>query len=506
MKITKYFPYICLSFVGTILFAYTSTSMASAYIYSDLGGNVMTGHYTIIFFVIGNTLGLPLARTFGGPLGRKTATHMCMLLFIASTFGLALSPTYPVFLALRLSQGFFAGPLLILIVTLGGVLPQQAQREAYCKNVPLLFMLTSTVAICIGGLISYFINWRYLFVLEGLMQAITALLVVCVITEKEYQQNTKPFDFIGYFLFVTTIVSFGIFLVFGHQLNWFSNAIIRASFIVFFIALPTFAMKLRTSKYPIIDLTLLKNKATALGAFQLGNLFFMFYGLLGVNVVWLHLFVSFDPYWISTLLIAMAIAMLIIFYLAAHYKFSFAPLAQVFGFVLLLVSMYLNTHYNSKVNFGRIMIERILAGAGFGFCMPATMHMLVVPNPEDKGIESATLFQLVRTITSGFGLSFFALIFDRRKIFYHYRLGGEQTPFSEITQNFFAWTKNFYFTTDMSRAALDKAVEEQSAALAVNDTFFLMAILCCVSLVAISAYLYFRHKPIAAKEMENYSS
>lgn len=140
-----------------MIFAYTSTSMAAPYIFSDLGGNRMTQAYPIILFVIGNVAGLPLARTFGGFLGKKTASIMLIILFILSTYALALSPNYPIFLIIRCIQGFFSGPLYIFLPSLGTDLSQKAQRGAYIQNVAVIFVVVSTLAICGGGMIAYFL-------------------------------------------------------------------------------------------------------------------------------------------------------------------------------------------------------------------------------------------------------------------------------------------------------------------------------------------------------------
>lgn len=329
--------------------------------------------------------------------------------------------------------------------------------------------------------------------MEGTIQSIAAFFLICELTSREYECCKHPFDWWGFVAYFISVWSLTIFVTFAHQLNWFTSNIIVCSAVLFAIFFPAFIMQIKLHPYPIFDFSLLRNKITLLGTFQLFNLFFMYYGLLALNVTWLHLDVSYSPYWITYLLVAMVVAAVAIMYLANKLNFSHLPAAQLAGFLILLVSMYLNMTFNSKVNFGRMALERVLAGVGFGLGMPSVMHMTMISNPEDKGLESATLFQFGRMLASGFGLATFFTVWERRTIFYHYRLGSYLTPFSEIVDHFFTWTSRFNFTHDMSKGGLNLALDQQSISLALNDTFFLMSLFCLVSIFALIIFYIRKH-------------
>ncbi|WP_454783076.1 hypothetical protein [Legionella sp. WA2022007384] len=79
-----------------------------------------------------------------------------------------------------------------------------------------------------------------------------------------------------------------------------------------------------------------------------------------------------------------------------------------------------------------------------------------------------------RLLGSALGVSLFLILWHRREVFFHLRLGSNLTAFSPETQNFLQQAKLFHLQGKHALAQLNNYLTRQAIALALDDCFYLM--------------------------------
>ena len=81
---------------------------------------------------------------------------------------------------------------------------------------------------------------------------------------------------------------------------------------------------------------------------------------------------------------------------------------------------------------------------------------------------------MARNLAGGLGAAFFTTVWWRRSVFFHERLGEQLTSFSTLTKNYLKEYSFFHMQGKPATAELEHALNMQSKALALDDTFYLM--------------------------------
>ncbi len=110
--------------------------------------------------------------------------------------------------------------------------------------------------------------------------------------------------------------------------------------------------------------------------------------------------------------------------------------------LLLAISCFYTTTFDIEIDFERIAISRIIAGFGLALFLPPIFQILSECYCPSDWIDTFEIFQSLRNLSGGLGASIFTIIWERRSIFYHERLGEKLTISSEQTNRFFKKNRN----------------------------------------------------------------
>ena len=220
---------------------------------------------------------------------------------------------------------------------------------------------------------------------------------------------------------------------------------------------------------------MLKNIGFLFALVNLGFLFSAYFGMVILLSLWLHLYVNYTPIWIGLLLGIMALVGLFPKQLIEN-KFSRMDcrIPLVLAILFLAISSFYTMFFDVEINFGRIALSRLLAGIGLAFFLPPIFRLCFHSFPEEKLQNVLIPFQFVRSLAGGIGASLYTILWQRRQVFYHERLGSKLTVFSPQTQTFFAKAEQFNLRDNRAKEQLEVYLDRQATALALDDCFYLM--------------------------------
>jgi EmrB/QacA subfamily drug resistance transporter len=135
---------------------------------------VQTGDLAWIFtlYLLVTVVSIAVAGSMADRFGRRPIYLICISLFAAGSIVAILAPNYPVFLIARAIQALGAGGIFpVATAAIGDVVPP-ARRGAALGIVAATWGFAAVIGPTIGGLITHYVSWRYIFVLNLPLAAI----------------------------------------------------------------------------------------------------------------------------------------------------------------------------------------------------------------------------------------------------------------------------------------------------------------------------------------------
>src|SRR2546421_12072776 len=373
---------------------------------------------TIEWIIIGHLIGiaaflLTLER-LADMVGRKPIYEAGLVIFVLGSIFSGAAPSLAILIIARLFQG--VGGAFIFSVNaamITSAFPASERGRALGLNA-VVIALGVSAGPTIGGLITQYLTWRWIFYVNVPIGAIVFIVSRRMLTEPLHR-NKERFDPVGAVLFAIGLASMTLGFSFGEECGWTSPGII-SSLVVGVVALVAAVLVERRVPDPILKLSLLKNRVFAsanisflfamLALFAPGFLLpFYFEELRGFPAVQAGLF-------LTPLSLTLAVMAPLRRSLAGRFcsRRPPPPGATLPRFGLVLLSQ-LNTHSS----LWDIIWRLVVIGIGQGlFQSPNTRALMGAAPPDEQGVASGLLstsrvigqalsVALAGTIFTGFG-------------------------------------------------------------------------------------------------------
>jgi DHA2 family multidrug resistance protein len=480
---------LCLSLSFLILFNFSVTNMASLYILGSLGGSTDTASYSVAFFGLGNALTIPLGNYLKGSI--KQSMMICLCLFAFFSFLAGFAPTYPFFIVIRFLQGCASGPLIIMAVALMTPLASKEERMRFMRSLTIVIISASVFGSCWGAIFAYEWTWRWIFHIDIFFMLALALIISKFIKETKDPLIPK-IDYPGYIAYLLFLGGMGTFIIVGQELDWLRSSFLCALLILSLMAGIFFTLWSQSVANPIISFNLLRQRGFFFGLIQTAVFFSAYFGILLLLSLWLNIYVHYTMIWLSIMLALMITCTITMMIIMNRFTFHL-KLEMLMGAILLLaLSCFLTTFFNSEVDFKRIAISRVIGGVGLALFLPPLLHFLLGFSKDHEGLEAITLFQVTRALFSSLGAAIYTTMWQRRYVFFYERLGGQLTIFSQNTKDFFLKLKPFQFSKKIEIAQMQEGLDRQAKALALDDCFYFMGFTLLFLFIALVIYISFK--------------
>ncbi|MFY9858996.1 MAG: MFS transporter, partial [Candidatus Cybelea sp.] len=128
--------------------------------------NVQSGDLAWVFtlYLLVTVLSIAIASAMADRFGRRPVYLVCISLFAAGSIVAIFAPSYGVFLAARGIQALGAGGIFpVATAAIGDVVPAD-RRGAALGIVAATWGLAAVIGPSLGGLVTHYVSWRYIFV------------------------------------------------------------------------------------------------------------------------------------------------------------------------------------------------------------------------------------------------------------------------------------------------------------------------------------------------------
>jgi len=421
---------------------------------------------------------VPLTGWLMGRYGVVKTFVGSVVLFTIASFLCGVSWNLPSLIAFRILQGAVSGPMIpgsqaLLIM----IFPPQKRGTALA-----IWSMTTLVApICgpiLGGYISDNISWPWIFLINLPVGVICSVLCWRNMRSRETPTRKTPIDGTGFALLLVWVGALQVMLDTGKDADWFNSPAIVVEALVAVVGFIAWLIWELNERYPIVDLTLTKNRnfVLATGVSCLG--FAIFFGTNLLQPLWLQTRMGYIATWAGLVAAPSGVVAVFLTPMAARIMGRVdARWAASVSLAAFAASYYLRSRFTSDVDFTALVIPMLVQGVAMSTFFVSMVTLALNGIPGHQVPAASGLYNFLRITAGSFAASMVTTAWDRSAALHQTRLaevmGAHDPGFSMALQKLQA----VGLSAQQALAAVTNQVGGQAYLLATIDIFRVAAIL-----------------------------
>lgn len=250
---------LTISFLGALDHTVVSTSLAT--IAGDLGA-LEHMSWVVVGYTLASTVLLPVLGKVGDRVGPRSVFLTALVMFLLSSLACGFSPTMEWLVLARVLQGMSSAGLQLMSQTIIAQVTTPRERPKYLAVIGAAFPVAILIGPVLGGLITDFWGWQWVFWVNIPVGAAALVLAVFAVPHIEVA-GRRPFDLAGAVTFTVALVALVL------AVTWWvdpgtmaaavgATALAGIAFAVFFVA------ELRAVE-PLLPLAYFRNRTISAG-------------------------------------------------------------------------------------------------------------------------------------------------------------------------------------------------------------------------------------------------
>jgi len=349
----------------------TLVSTALPRIVGSLGGLALFP-WVFTAYMVASTTAVPIVGRLTDIYGRKAFYLAGIAVLVGGSMLAGLSMSMPQLIAFRALQGIGGGMVMGITFIIAGDLFPPAERSKYIGLFTGVFAVASILGPLIGGALTDYVHWRWVFYVNLPLGAVAMLLVGLGLPSVRPVARGVSLDWAGFVLLPAIVVPLLLGLSWGgSRFDWFSVQIITI-FAAVVVLMGVYALVERGVEWSVLPLSLLRDPVFAvsaaigflLGAAMFGAISFipMFVqGVLGASATNSGLITM-------PLTVALAVSSTIGGQLMA--RMGRYKLLNLLGLAVVAFAAYLFSTVDASTPRSEVTRDMVIMGIGVGLSLP----------------------------------------------------------------------------------------------------------------------------------------
>lgn len=440
----------------------------------DLAVSPSQGTWIITSFAVSNAIALPLAGWLARRFGEVRLFVAATLIFTVASWLCGLATNLDTLLALRVLQGAAAGPMVPISQSLLlANYPEQKRGLALA-----IWAMTTTVAPITGPLLGGWLtenaSWPWIFYINVPVGLICSYLTWQLLKHRETKTVHLPIDTVGLVLLIIGVGALQIMLDKGNELDWFGSDYIIALGVIAFVALTVLIIWELTAKYPVIDLSLFRQRNFTVCALSISLGYMLFFGGVVTYPLWLQTQMGYTAFWAGLASIPVGLMAVILSPLVGknQHRFDLRKLAT-FSFIVFAISCFWQSGYTTQHDFWHIIEPRFVQGIGIGFFFVPLTTLLLAGMPPQRIASAMGLSNFMRVLGGSLGTSISVTLWQNRATEHYSQLNEHINAFNPASNRYLEQLDQVTHNPEASLGLLSQTITQQAVTLATADIFWL---------------------------------
>jgi len=456
----------------------TIVNVAVPHIAGSLGVSPSEGTWTISSYALASAIMQPLTGWIAKRFGEVRTFVFSVLLFVIFSMLCGLATSMPMLVIGRLMQGAGSGPMVALSLTLLlASYPKERQGIALA-----LWAMTVVVAPIFGPILGGYLtdnfSWPWIFYINLPIGLLAAAITWALLRKRETRTSKTPIDAIGLVLLVAGVGALQFMLDNGNDHDWFSSPMITTLGIVALVCLTFLIVWELHAKHPVVDLSLFRQRNFTVGVIGLSLGMMAFFGINVVFPLWLQTTLGYTATWAGLATAPVGIlAFLVAPVLGRNLHRLDLRAVVTFAFVMFAITSYWFSTFDSGASFSTLVVPRFVMGIAIP-CFFIPLNQVYLSGLPASEIASASgLANFCRTLGSSVSTAVTVTLWQHRGEFHHATLTEAVTPDHPATTQFLQQLSHAGLPHQKSLGLIDQILSREALTLAVNDVFWLCAVL-----------------------------
>ena len=410
------------------------TNVALPHIQGNLGATTSEAAWVVTAYSIANVITMPLAVMLGNIFGKKSYFIYSVIGFTIASIVCGMATSLLTLVLARVAQGLFGGGLLAKAQAFlfEGFPPE---KQGMVQGIFGICVLVGPVlGPTLGGWLTDNYDWRWIFFINVPIGIVSTLLCQSFLPKDDPKEANAPatsVDWTGIAALSLWLGCLQFVLEKGQDDDWFSSQRIVVCFIVACISFVVFiAHELRT-KFPAVNLRIMRYRSVAIGLFFQSMIGFVLFGINYVIPNFAQSMLGYTALQAGMLQVPSSLITGAMFpIVGAMVGKVDARYMVVSGLVFLSLSCWLLLPINLAWGWNDFMASSLARGFGLVLVfLPLTMAA-VGDCPTEDIQTASSLLSLVRTLGGSVGIALLATLVVRRTDFHQAVLVEKVTPYS----------------------------------------------------------------------------
>ena len=373
--------------------------------------------YSWVFsgFLLTSTVTMPLWGRLSDLYGRRSIYLTGLTIFLAGSALSGLSRTMLELIAFRMLQGLGAGSLITIGMTVVGDLLRLERRAKMQGLISAVWGVASLVGPLLGGLLTDYVSWRWVFYINVPFGAIAMWLIGTALPAGRSTERTPRIDYAGIVLFALGVSALLLGLVEAGRSGAWSGLDVVGPLVVAAIALGAFVSVERQAREPMVPLSLFGNRIV-LAALVTGFLAGMaMFGAISFVPLFLQRVTGTSATVAGFVLTPFVIGWVALSAASARLVLRIGYRTVVFaGMLCLALAFVLMARWDTALTPAAAMSHALLAGVGMGLNMVPMLIAVQGAVPRAELGIATSLTQFFRAVGGAIGLSVMGAVMAQR--------------------------------------------------------------------------------------------
>ncbi len=435
-------------------------------------------------YLIPEVVMIPLSGYLSRLWGTRRLFLASCIGFLVMSVAVGMSSSIEMMIVFRALQGFLGGAMIPTVFAVAFTAFPPERRVTASVVMGLIVTLAPTVGPTLGGHLTEWLSWRWLFYINVLPGMLVLFLVGRYAHfDKGDPSLAKGFDWWGLSLMAVFLMSLQFVLEEGAKNDWFANDEILLLSIVAALAGPAFVWRSLTYNNPIVELRAFANRNFSIGVIMTFTVGAALFGGTFLLPLFLGRVLEYSAAEVGTTMVVSGLAMFATAPFAGRLVRLIDPRILMFvGFMLCAWGMWDAHAVTPEWGFWQFAGVQALRGVGVMIAMIASQQVTMSTLPPHMVKNASGLVNLARNVGGAFGLALLNTTLTTQTAVHMGELTDNISQTNNQMQAMLAgMQERFASSIDPAGAAM-KAVwgllYRQATSLAFGDAFALLAIAC----------------------------
>ena len=385
----------------------TVVNVSLTHIAGSLSATPNEATWALTSYLVANGIVIPISGWLANHFGRKNLLIVSTIGFTVASLLCGIAPSMGLLVTFRVIQGACGGSLqpLSQAVMLEAFPPSQHGKAMAIWAMGAI--VAPVLGPVLGGWLTDNYSWRWVFYINLPVGLLSFILIKMFLKDPPYmRRSSERIDSWGLATLVIWVAALQIMLDKGQEEDWFDSKFITILGVAFAVGVVAWVVRELTARNPVSDLHVFAQVPFAAGTTVMALVGFVMYGSQVTISIWLQTLLGYPSMQAGVAMVATGLGAAFAMPTASFLLNKFDPRKVFVGGVLgFALSFHQLMGFNLNVGFWDVFWPQFLQGASIGLVFVPLTVVTMSFIPKEKMGNATSLFNMMRNIGGGVGIS-----------------------------------------------------------------------------------------------------